>query len=68
VVIVSTRGGMYGAATPRAFLDQQEPYLQNLFRFLGITDIAIVRAEGLAMGDNRAASIAAAQNTIAALA
>jgi FMN-dependent NADH-azoreductase len=68
VVIVSTRGGMYGAATPGAFLDHQEPYLQNLFRFLGITDIAIVRAEGLAMGDNRAASIAAAQNNIAALA
>jgi FMN-dependent NADH-azoreductase len=68
VVIVSTRGGIYGTATPGAFLDHQEPYLQNLFRFLGITDITIVRAEGLAMGDNRAASIAAAQNTIAALA
>jgi FMN-dependent NADH-azoreductase len=68
VVIVSTRGGMYGAATPGAFLDHQEPYLQNLFRFLGITDITIVRAEGLAMGDNRAASIEAAQNAIAALA
>ena len=68
VVIVSTRGGMYGAATPGAFLDHQEPYLQNLFRFLGITDINVVRAEGLAMGDNRAASIEAAQNAIAALA
>ena len=49
-------------------VDHQEHYLQNLFRFLGITDITIVRAEGLAMGDNRAASIAAAQNAIAALA
>jgi FMN-dependent NADH-azoreductase len=68
VVIVSTRGGMYGAATPGAFLDHQEPYLQNLFRFLGITDITVVRAEGLAIGDNRAASILAAQNAIAALA
>jgi FMN-dependent NADH-azoreductase len=68
VVIVSTRGGIYGAATPGAFLDHQEPYLQNLFRFLGITDITVVRAEGLAMGDNRAASIQAAQNAIAALA
>jgi FMN-dependent NADH-azoreductase len=68
VVIVSTRGGMYGAATPGAFLDHQEPYLQNLFRFLGITDIAVVLAEGLAMGDNRAASILAAQNAIAVLA
>jgi FMN-dependent NADH-azoreductase len=68
VVIVSTRGGRYGAATPGAVLDHQEPYLQHLFRFLGITDITVVRAEGLAVGDNRAASIEAAQNAIAALA
>jgi FMN-dependent NADH-azoreductase len=68
VVIVSTRGGVYGAATPGAFLDHQEPYLQSLFRFLGITDITVVRAEGLAMADNRAASIEAAQTAIAALA
>ncbi len=68
VVIVSTRGGLYGAATPGASLDHQEPYLRNLFRFLGITDITVVRAEGLAVGDNRAASIEAAQNAIAALA
>jgi FMN-dependent NADH-azoreductase len=71
VVIVSTRGGVYGAATPGAFgafLDHQEPYLQNLFRFLGITDITVVRAEGLNMGDKRAASVQAAQHAIAALA
>jgi FMN-dependent NADH-azoreductase len=68
VVIVSTRGGVYGAAAPGAFLDHQEPYLQSLLRFLGITDITVVRAEGLAMGDNRAASIEAAQTAIAALA
>ena len=65
---MSTRGGLYGAATPGAFLDHQEPYLQSLFRFLGITDITVVRAEGLNMGDNRAASIEAAQTAISALA
>ena len=48
VVIVSTRGGMYAAATPGAFLDHQEPYLQNLFRFLGITDINFITAGGTA--------------------
>jgi FMN-dependent NADH-azoreductase len=68
VVIVSTRGGMYGAETPMASFDHQETYLRILFGFLGITDIIVVRAEGLAMSDNRAASLEAAQSAIAALA
>jgi FMN-dependent NADH-azoreductase len=68
VVIVSTRGGLYGAETPGASLDHQEPYLRNLFGFLGITDITVVRAEGLAMSDHRAASMDAAHSAIAALA
>jgi len=68
VVIVSTRGGLYGAETPGASLDHQEPYLRNLFGFLGITDITVVRAEGLAMSDLRAASMDAAHSAIAALA
>jgi FMN-dependent NADH-azoreductase len=67
VIIVSTRGGRYGAATPMASFDHQEPYLQGLLGFLGITDITFVRAEGLKMGDNRAASMEAAQTAIAAL-
>ena len=68
VVIVSTRGGLYGAETPGASLDHQEPYLRNLFGFLGITDVTVVRAEGLAMSDLRAASMDAAHSAIAALA
>ena len=68
VVIVSTRGGMYGAETPMASFDHQETYLRALFGFLGITDITVVRAEGLAMSDNRAASMEAAHSAIAALA
>ena len=62
VVIVSTRGGLYGAETPRGVFDHQEPYLRNLFGFLGITDISVVRAEGLAMSDLRAASMDAAHS------
>jgi FMN-dependent NADH-azoreductase len=68
VVIVSTRGGMYGAETPMALFDHQEPYLRGLFGFLGITDITVVRAEGLAMGDHRAASMDAARSAVAAMA
>jgi FMN-dependent NADH-azoreductase len=68
VIIVSTRGGLYGASTPMATFDHQETYLQGVFGFLGITDITFVRAEGLSMGDNRAASMEAAKSAIAALA
>jgi FMN-dependent NADH-azoreductase len=67
VVIVSTRGGLYGQESPRAFLDHQEPYLRNLLGFLGITDITVVRAEGLKVADNRTASMEAAHSAIAAL-
>ena len=49
VVIVSTSGGMHaGQATGVA----HEEYLKLLFGFIGITDIEIVRAEGLAYGDD----------------
>lgn len=45
VVIASSRGGFH---LDRGS-DFQEPYLRFLFGFLGITDIEIVRAEGLAV-------------------
>ena len=61
-------GHIYGSETPMGSFDHQEPYLRNLFGFLGITDISVVRAEGLAMGDNRAASMDAAHSAIAAMA
>ncbi|WKA61356.1 FMN-dependent NADH-azoreductase [Pectobacterium aroidearum] len=50
VIVVSSRGGFY---TDPPFLDMdfQERYLQGFFRFLGITDIHFVRAEGASKGD-----------------
>lgn len=53
VVIVSSRGGLYGEGTPMAALDHQENYLRGIFGFFGITDIAFVRAEGIAIGDEQ---------------
>lgn len=44
VIVVSTRGGLHtGAPT-----DFQEPYLRQIFAFLGINDVEFVRAEGVA--------------------
>jgi FMN-dependent NADH-azoreductase len=47
--VVESRGGFYsdGPAKP---LDGQEPHLRTLLGFVGITDIAFIRAERLAMG------------------
>ena len=48
VVIVSTAGGIHaGQASGQA----HEAYLELVLRFLGISDIEIVRAEGLAYGE-----------------
>ena len=50
VIVVSTRGGHYSAG-PAAAMDHQESYLSTVFGFLGITDVEIVRAEGVNMGE-----------------
>ena len=49
VIVASVRGGLYAQGTPQADSDFHEPYLRTLFRFIGIDDIAIVRAEGVAI-------------------
>ena len=68
VILASSRGGIY--ATPeKASQDHQETYLKLIFGFLGITDIEIVRAEGLALGPApRERSIKAAHAAIIELA
>ena len=57
VIIASARGGLHtGAPT-----DFQEPYLRQVFAFLGIDDVRFVRAEGVALSPgHRAEAIAAA--------
>lgn len=66
VIVVSTRGGAYGDAS---VMDHQESYLKAVLGFFGVTDVRIVRAEGLAMGDAaKAQALEAAQRAIHALA
>ena len=65
VIIISARGGMYGAGSPAAALDFQENYLRGVFGFLGVTDIEFVRAEGLNFGPaQREQAMTAAHDTI----
>ncbi|MAL83529.1 MAG: FMN-dependent NADH-azoreductase [Idiomarina sp.] len=50
VYIASGRGGIYSEGDMQA-LDHQESYLKQALSFIGITDVSVVRAEGMNMGD-----------------
>lgn len=69
VFIASSRGGVYTGDSPAAFLEHHETYLKGVLGFIGLTDVTVVRAEGLNLGeDAKAAAIAKAKTEIAALA
>jgi FMN-dependent NADH-azoreductase len=66
VIVASTRGGAYSTSEGGQAMEHQESYLKVVFGFFGISDVRIVRAEGLAMGDAaKAAGMSAAQGEIA---
>jgi len=68
VIVASSRGGVYSSNPALAGLDHQESYLKTVFGFFGITDVQIVRAEGVAMGDAaKTEALSAADVTIRAL-
>ena len=67
--IASARGGVYSAGSPAAALEHQESYLIGVLAFLGVVDVTVVRAEGLALGAQaKDAAISQALADIAALA
>jgi FMN-dependent NADH-azoreductase len=67
--IASSRGGFYTGASPTAFLDHQETYLKGVLGFIGLTDVTIIRAEGINLGEEaKATAISKAKAEIAALA
>ena len=66
--IASSRGSVYAAGSPAAALEHQESYLIGLLAFLGVTDVTVVRAEGMALGaEAKEAAIARALDDIAAI-
>ena len=46
--ILSSRGGVYGDNSP---FDFQEGLLKAVFNFTGVTDVQVIRAEGVNMGE-----------------
>ena len=47
VYVITTRGGLY-KGTPA---DTQTPFLKTIFGFIGLSDVTMIHAEGLNMGD-----------------
>jgi FMN-dependent NADH-azoreductase len=65
IIIISTRGNHYSNNTSMQAMDHQENYLKTIFNFIGITDITIIRAEGLHLGEDiRNKAIALAEEKI----
>src|SRR5450830_378108 len=50
IIIVSSRGGIYSNG-PMQVMDHQETHLKAVLGFIGLHDVSIVRAEGVAMGE-----------------
>jgi FMN-dependent NADH-azoreductase len=67
---ISSSDGKYRTAgSPAAALEHHESYLTGVLSFIGLTDITIVRAEGLAFGEEaKEAAMLKARENIAALA
>ncbi len=69
VILTISRGGVYAPGTPMAVFEHAESYLRVVFGFLGVTDLEVIVAEGLAIGeDQKTAALAQAHEKIAALA
>ena len=69
VVVISSRGGGYGPGSPFEPFDHQEKYLRDVFTFLGVKDITVITAEGVAQGPEKtAAAVESAKAKIAQLA
>src|SRR5579863_2750318 len=69
VFIASSRGNVYAAGSPAAALEHHEGYLTGVLSFIGLTDVTIIRAEGLAFGpEAKEAAMSKARAHIAAIA
>jgi FMN-dependent NADH-azoreductase len=69
VFIASSRGNVYTAGSPAAALEHHESYLLGVLSFIGLTDVTVVRAEGLAFGaEAKEAAMLKARANIAAMA
>ena len=53
-LVITSSGGSYEAGSAVQSMDFQKPYLQAIFRFIGLTDVTFVVADNLNKGDEPA--------------
>ena len=53
-VVIESRAGLYSGDGPAAAMDSQEPHIRTLLSFMGVDNVAWVRAEKLAFGPDMA--------------
>ena len=69
VFIASSRGNVYAPGSPAASFEHHESYLTGVLSFIGLTDVTVVRAEGLGFGaEAKEAAMLKARELIAAIA
>jgi FMN-dependent NADH-azoreductase len=69
VFIASSRGNIYTPGSPAAAFEHHETYLTSVLGLIGLRDVIVVRAEGLAFGPAaRDAAMAKAREHISAIA
>lgn len=67
-ILAVARGGFYGPGSPHAAFEHAESYMRAILGFIGIRDLEVVVAEGLAIGpEQREKSVAAALAQVAGL-
>ncbi len=65
VIIALARGGIYAEGSPAIALEHAETYLRGVFAFIGLPAVEFVHADGTAIPDVRATSIASAEQRAA---
>ena len=69
VIVAASRGGFYGPQSPNASFEHQTSYLRTVFGFMGVTDVTVIEAEGIARGpEQREKALAGALDAAARLA
>ena len=68
VILAVARGGVYSPGSPHHAFEHAESYLRVVFGFIGVTDLEVIVAEGIALGpEPREASVKKALGEIKAL-
>ena len=53
IIVAMARGGFYPANSPMAGAEHVETYLRTIFGFIGLPDIEIIAADGIATGSDQ---------------